>query len=78
MRRSARPRGSIDLFELHTPRGTVHTYQQPGRLRSDWRRHAAWLRSHHWTARVVIVTGEITIAYVLFVFGLLVGAGIRG
>jgi len=41
----------------------------------DRQHHAAWLRSHHWTARVVIVLGEIAIAYLAFVFGLLFGAG---
>jgi hypothetical protein len=35
-----------------------------------------WLRSHEWPARVVIVGGEITVAYLALVFRMLVGAAI--
>jgi hypothetical protein len=40
------------------------------------RRHIEWIGRHEWPARVVIVLGEIALAYVCFVFGLLVGAGV--
>jgi hypothetical protein len=33
---------------------------------------------HEWPARIVIVTGEITIAYLAFVFGLLAGVVVFG
>jgi hypothetical protein len=35
-----------------------------------------WTRQHHWTAQIVLVLGAVAIAAVVFVFGLLVGAGI--
>jgi hypothetical protein len=35
-----------------------------------------WGRAHEWPAQVVLVLGAVAIAAVVFVFGLLVGAGI--
>jgi hypothetical protein len=43
---------------------------RPGELRQIWR----WVRAHQWPAQVVL--GAVAIAAVVFVFGLLVGAGI--
>lgn len=45
---------------------------------STWSRHAAWLCKHQWPARVVIVTGEVALAYLAFIFGILLGAGLMG
>jgi len=64
---------TIDLFDLEWD-----TTPQPGRFAADWRRHARWLRSHQWPARVVIVLMEITVAYIAFVLGIVVGAGLFG
>jgi hypothetical protein len=44
---------------------------------SLWRRHAAWLMQHHWSTRICIVIGELTIAYLAFVFGMAVGVVLR-
>jgi hypothetical protein len=46
------------------------------RKQSVWKKHTAWLRKHHWCARAVIVLGEISLAYMVFVMGLIVGAAI--
>ena len=45
--------------------------------RSPWRRHAAWIRRHQWPARVVIVLGEITAAYLCLIGGMVVGLVLR-
>jgi hypothetical protein len=44
--------------------------------RRDWHRHARWIGRHHWTARVVIVLMEITVAYICMVFGMVIGVGL--
>jgi hypothetical protein len=44
----------------------------PSELRQIWRR----VRAHEWPAQVVFMLGAVAIAAVVFVFGLLVGAGI--
>jgi hypothetical protein len=54
-----------------SPHGTG-SILRPGVLR----RLVRWTRQHHWTAQVVLVLGAVAIAAVVFVFGLLVGAGI--
>jgi hypothetical protein len=41
--------------------------------RTLWRRHIRWLRRFHWTAQVVIVIGEVALAYTLFVAGMVLG-----
>jgi hypothetical protein len=56
---------------------------QPGdrklpRWRHDWHRHARWITSFSWPERLIIIIGEIAVAYLASVFGLLVGAGIHG
>jgi hypothetical protein len=44
---------------------------------SPWRRdlcrHARWLRSLDWPTRLIVIIGEITVAYICVVFGMLVG-----
>jgi hypothetical protein len=50
--------------------------QPGGRQLSGLRRHIAWIGRHQWPARIVIVVGEITLAYIALVLGLLIGAGI--
>ena len=53
----------------HAPPRYVY-YRRP----SLWERHNTWLRiNFEWPARVVIVITEITIAYTMFVIGLLIG-----
>jgi hypothetical protein len=67
-----RPR-VIDLFDPDT------FGPQPGdRQLSGIRRHLEWIGQHEWPARIVIVVGEITLAYLCLVFGMLVGAGFMG
>jgi hypothetical protein len=46
--------------------------RRPGELRRIWR----WVRAHEWPAQAVLVLGAVAIAAVVFVVGLLVGAGI--
>jgi hypothetical protein len=46
--------------------------RRPGELRWLWR----WVRAHEWPAQIVLMLGAVAIAAVVFVFGLLVGAGI--
>jgi hypothetical protein len=46
--------------------------RRPSELRQIWR----WMRREHWTAQIVLMLGAVTIAALVFVFGLLVGAGI--
>jgi len=48
------------------------------RWRAGLAPHELWLASHKWPARIVIVVGEITLAYLCLVFGMLVGAGFMG
>ncbi len=47
------------------------------RARSWWRKHVAWIKSHRWPARVVIIIAEVGAVYTLFVFGLLLGLALR-
>jgi hypothetical protein len=46
--------------------------RRAGELRQIWR----WVRREHWTVQIVLMLGAVTIAALVFVFGLLVGAGI--
>jgi hypothetical protein len=41
--------------------------------RRDLYRHARWLRSLDWPTRLIVIIGEITVAYICVVFGMLVG-----
>jgi hypothetical protein len=66
-----------DLFDFRAL-GPPPDAQPLSAGRRDWRRHARWLRSHHRPARVVIVTGEIAVAYIALVLGVLFGAGLQG
>jgi hypothetical protein len=43
------------------------------RQQSLWYRHAAWIKSYQWPARVVIVIAEAGTVYALFVFGMVAG-----
>jgi hypothetical protein len=54
------------------PRDLVMRRRPPGELRQIWR----WVRAHEWPAQIVLMLGAVAIAAVVFVFGLLVGAGI--
>jgi len=45
--------------------------------RSPWRRHAAWIKSHRWPVRVVIIIAEVGAVYTLFVFGMVLGLVVR-
>jgi len=40
------------------------------------RRLWRWLRREHWTVQIVLVLGAVAITALVFVVGLLVGAGI--
>jgi len=66
----------MTLFDLHTfGRPGARVIERPRRadeLRRIWR----WVRAHEWPAQVVLVLGAVAIAAVVFVLGLLVGAGI--
>ena len=68
---------AMDLFDARTY-GPQPDDRQLSAWRREWHRHARWLRSHHWSARLVIVIGEVAVAYLALVFGLLVGAGLHG
>jgi hypothetical protein len=61
----------IDLFD------TDSFGPQPGDRRlSAFRHHLAWIGQHEWPARIVIILGEITVAYIALVLGMLFGAGV--
>jgi hypothetical protein len=69
-RRHRRPR-IIDLFD----EGSFGP--QPGDCQLPAvRRHVEWISRHEWSARIVIILGEITAVYLLVVFGILLGAGL--
>jgi hypothetical protein len=66
---------SMSLFDPHAfgpGRGdrVIERPRRPSELRQIWR----WVRAHEWPAQVVL--GAVAIAAVVFVFALLVGAGI--
>jgi hypothetical protein len=68
---------SMSLVDPHTfgPAPGDRVIERPrraGELRQIWR----WVRAHDWPAHVVLVLGAVAIASVVFVFGLLVGAGV--
>ena len=65
---------AMDLFDARTY-GPQPDDRQLSAWHREWHRHARWLRSHHWSARLVIVTA---VAYLALVFGILFGVGIRG
>jgi hypothetical protein len=45
---------------------------------SDQRRAWRWIRQQHPLAQAVLITGMVTVGYLLFVFGLLLGVGLGG
>jgi hypothetical protein len=47
---------------------------RPGELRRLWRA----VRAESLPAQAVIITGAVAVPYLLFVFGLLLGAGLHG
>jgi hypothetical protein len=67
----------MDLFDTRAFGPPPHAQPLPV-WRRDFRRHSRWLRGHHWAAQIVIVTGELALAYLALVFGILFGVGIRG
>jgi hypothetical protein len=79
-RRAARvERRHVDLFDAESfgpgiggcdPLPPI-TPRRPGELR----RIVPAVRREHWSAQIVIVLAAITVAVVVFVIGLLVGAG---
>jgi hypothetical protein len=67
----------MTLFDPHTfgPCPGDRAIERPrrvGDLRRLWRR----VQREHWTAQIVLVLGAVAIAAVVFVVGLLVGAGV--
>jgi hypothetical protein len=48
----------------------------PAKKMSEATRIWRWVRTHEWPEQIVLVLGAVAIAAVMFVFGLLVGAGI--
>jgi hypothetical protein len=48
---------------------------QAPHLSPAFRRHIAWIGQQEWPARIVIILGEITLVYLVLVFGMLFGAG---
>jgi hypothetical protein len=73
----ARPSRRLDFFDVRTF-GPQHGDRQLSRWRCEWHRHARWLATFTWPERLVIIIGEIAVAYLAFVFGLLVGVGLFG
>jgi hypothetical protein len=71
----ARSQRELDLFDVRTF-GPQPGDRKVSRWRRDWHRHARRLASFTWPERLVIIIGEITIAYLCLVFGMLVGVGI--
>lgn len=62
-----------EQFEVDERYSSDHEIVMRPKL-SEWQRHWRWLGKHHWTARVVIVVAELTLAYLILVFGILLGA----
>jgi hypothetical protein len=50
--------------------------EQLPRWRRDWHRHGRWLANFSLPERLVIIVGKIAVAYLLTLFGMLVGAGL--
>jgi hypothetical protein len=73
----ARSPRELDLFDADSF-GPEPGDRQLSRWRRDWHRHARWLASLSWPERLVIVIGEIAVAYLCLVFGMLVGVGLFG
>jgi hypothetical protein len=73
----ARSARELDLFDVCTF-GPRPDDRQLSRWRRDWHRHARWLATLTWPERLVVIIGEITIAYLCLVFGMLVGVGLFG
>jgi hypothetical protein len=70
----------LDLFDADTF-GPQPDDRQPSGFRRhlEWiSRHVRWLATFAWPARMVIVLGEIAVAYLCLLFGLLVGAALHG
>jgi hypothetical protein len=67
--RRHRPR-VIDLFDIDS-----FGPQAGDRRLSAFRHHIAWIGQQEWPARIVIILGEITLVYLVLVFGMLFGAG---
>jgi hypothetical protein len=67
----------MTLFDPHTfgPGPDDRVIKQPPRP-PELRQLVRWVRAHEWPAQVVLMLGAVAIAPVVFVFGLLVGAGI--
>jgi hypothetical protein len=64
---------AIDLFDVRTF-GPQPTDPDLSRWRREWQRHARWLATFNWPERLVIIIGEIAVAHLALVFGMLVGA----
>jgi hypothetical protein len=73
----ALPQRRIDLFDARSF-GPESVDPQLSRWRREWHQHARWLASFTWPERFVILVGEITIAYLCLVFGMLVGVELFG
>jgi hypothetical protein len=67
----------MDLFDACTF-GPQRGDRQLSAWRREWHRHTRWLCRYHRAAQIVIVVGELAVAYLAFVFGLLFGAGLHG
>jgi hypothetical protein len=73
----ARSPRQLDPFDARAFGRRLDDRQLP-RWRRDWHRHARWLASFSWPERFVIIIGEITLAYLCLVFGMLVGVALFG
>jgi hypothetical protein len=70
------PQRRIDLFDAHSF-GPEPVDRQLSPWRREWHRHAV-ARKLYLSERFVVLVAETAVAYLAFVFGLLVGAALFG